>query len=117
MAQEKRCYYYHSFKSAVPGQTKRILKKIPRSLKVLLYASENTVSLVLFSSRWASGGIGAGFLRKQDFCNQAVCVRARPLQPPLNPNRLLNPVADFDQTRQRGEFTRMLPSYLFNENK
>ena len=84
MAQENWCY--HSFKSAVPGQTKRILKKMPHSLELLLYASGNMVSLVLFSNRQASSRTGAGFLWKLDFCNQAACVHARPLQPPLNAN-------------------------------
>lgn len=117
MAQENRCYYHPSFKSAVPGQTERILKKMPHRLEPLLYASGNSVSLVLFSDRWAGSGTGAGFLPKQDFCDRAACVHARPLQPPLNTNRLFNPAPDFDQTWQRGEFTEMLPSYIFNENK
>lgn len=115
-AQEIRCYYYCSFKSAAPGQTKHILNKVPQSLELLLCASGNMVSLVLFSSRQASSGTGAGFLWKQDFCNQAACVHAPTLQPPLlNANQLFNLVADFDQTWQRGGFSKMLPSYIFNE--
>lgn len=90
---------------------------MPHSLELFLCASGNMVSLVLFSNRWASSGSGDGSLWKQDFCNQAVCMHACPLQLPLNANRLLNPVADFDQTWQREEFTKLLPFYILHENE
>lgn len=98
------------------GQTKRVLKKCHVNLNCYCMLLGMQSVLSSWVTDWASNGIAAGFLWKQDLCNQAACVHACLPQPPST-QVSFNMVADFDQTWQRGEFTKTSPSYIFNENK